>query len=895
MPIIGLLVLMCGILAGCKPEGDSDAFSVKVAAVGPSYVDLAISGPQVMEMAYVIDTKEQLMNNPHLIFATGVNTIVKGGETYRISNGLEDDTQYYLYVVAKLDEMNFSDILTVPFKTTKFNLSELVTVLNVTPDGYSVRLTVPESVKNSPDMAKGGRAIRYAQSCLMMYNYSKMAGTDDYSNLLYNGGWYTHEDKTILFSEETNWYETDYDYDGDGQNDLDYRYNPISPGEPVVFLAGEFEYMEDPEKNPEYEHDVFYYPAAWPAGYYLPMIDGSYYSRPKQNSVNIVEDINLAQPLDEYWTGAFQRKIFRVAVPEPMDEKVNIEVSDIGPVNARVTFLPDEGVEMYALAIMDDATYNQVLGLVNGRKDYLQWAITSYFGAFTFGSMAAEGPIAVDLTDIFYNVPSESQIHVLATAMGNSAGSRQSFTETSFYTTAKVLDAPEVVVTAVQDKVTPNKAVFNVKCTSKDTAPLKSAYYAANYKRDFLLLTNGETSYFDIAAGNYPFNADELALINSDEGLTMEIPSVDGETTRLVVVGYNAENTPNNLNYEFIEECPAVADCTTPYLDIKQPWVNTDDYADLCGEWTMTATLTNVGNQKFTHKSKLVISRHSEDQGVLAFDYPETLPQEVYDLYAKQDTPVSAEQVDAYYAEFKEYAERFGQYRLQDQNKLLCLGWFDLDTYNRLDAMSPYDLFVSETYSSVDVSSNFYDFGPKWYIEFNKNADGSVSMCAPVDNNFLPPASNYTVPFYFGGYDNISTYMFLYGQDGFTPSFPIERSTDAKGNPVLTVKPIVHDGGKFYPNMIGVDASMGGYIFENPVISDIVITKGWTETASQSFVPVGGNVPLRGEFPAVVVKPMTKLTAPVQYKKIEGSVMTLDKFHENADRLFEQMRKQQNN
>jgi hypothetical protein len=39
---------------------------------------------------------------------------------------------------------------------------------------------------------------------------------------------------------------------------------------------------------------------------------------------------------------------------------------------------------------------------------------------------------------------------------------------------------------------------------------------------------------------------------------------------------------------------------------------------------------------------------------------------------------------------------------------------------------------------------------------------------------------------------------------------------------------------------------------------------------------------------------MTRLTAPVKYNEMEGSVMTLDKFKANADRLFENLKKQNN-
>ena len=43
------------------------------------------------------------------------------------------------------------------------------------------------------------------------------------------------------------------------------------------------------------------------------------------------------------------------------------------------------------------------------------------------------------------------------------------------------------------------------------------------------------------------FTAEEIAKINSDEGLELAIASIDGETTRVAVLGYNDEYTPNDL------------------------------------------------------------------------------------------------------------------------------------------------------------------------------------------------------------------------------------------------------------------------------------------------------------------------------------------------------------
>ena len=884
-----VVAMVASVVTGCNKDKNKSSFSVTVKEVGPGYVDLYVTSPQpVIDLAYDLSTTEKVVTNKVSLYAdakkNGRLVTAKNEDIVRISDGVDQDTKYFLYIVADLEE-DYSEIITLSFSTQPYNFDELLTVVSTNYDGYKMHITVPESTK------KAGNAIRYNQCCLMMYNYSKASGNDDYFSLLYNAGACTEKDVTLVYSEDANWYQTDEDADGDGVLDWENYYNPISPGEPVVFVAGEFSWMDSSLDSLDVQSG-FQYPSGWPSGYYMPLLDHSYYSGGKSQSMVGVMDLELPHKLDSYWTGAFQRKILMSRQPGLLDAKVDIEYLNVGPVDATVRFTPQEGVEQYAFGIMDAGTYNEMMDLLLDNEDYLQWAITSYFAAYTLGTGSASGPMQVQLSDIFYDVPSETDIHVFVTAMGDVYGSTQSFNRAKFTTTAKVLDAPVITVEPLLSKTTPTVAAFLVK----SNMPLKSASYGANYVRDWKLAVNSKKSYYDLV-GN-AFSADDIDKMCSDKGLEVLIPSVDGEVTRLVVVGYNEENTPNNLNYEIIEQCPAVADVTTPYVDPK-PYISTDLFEKLCGEWTATATLYN-GTKRFTHKSKIVISRHSDEDGVLAFDdYPAVLPDSVYTIYKqslkKEDMKEVKEIVDGYYADFLKRIREFGQYRLQDQNRLLCLGWLNKDSFNRLDAQSPYDLFISKNYSSVDVSSIFFDFGPKWYIEVSKDKDGNISLAAPVDASFLPPAANWAAPFYFGGYDPESTYMFLEGNGkGYVPEFPIELKDDD----TFVMKPLVRTdeaaAGTYYPNMVGINQSTSGYIFENPVVSEIKFTRGWTEEKGKTQSSVGfsrGNVQVEADAPSGVIKPMTRFDSVVEYKTIQGSVMTVDKFKANADKLMESLKK----
>lgn len=878
LPLMCLMAVFCGMLVSCD-ETKNGKFSVSVQEVGSSYVDLVFTGPEAVEIAYVLDTKEQIMNNPSVIFKSGEELTVSGGDVVRITNGITENTKYYIYLVAKIDAQNYSDIYTLSFETSGFDFDELVTILDRAHDGYRVRLTLPQSTLDA------GNAIRWSQCDLMMYNYMKK---DDSFSLLYNGGSTTNaavKDTTIVYSEDINWYVTEEDYDGDGELDIDYIYNPISPGEPVVFIAGEFAWMED---DPKWETEYYLFPSGWDPGYYRPLVDEDYFRNggASQSSVGIMEDLTIESPQDSYWEGAFQRKVLRVEEPALLDGGVDVQLVEATPVNLALEFYPDENVTQYAVGVFDDSMYEELLKLVNGREDLLQWAITSFFAAYTFGTRVAEGDVRMELTSFYYQdaIAENSNYHVLVTAMGDNMATSQSFQKFTFQTTERVKDAPEIVVTKDEANTTPYKAAFNIKCTTAaEGNPVTECYYAANYLRDWLLSINSGSTYFGIIAGNKAysyFSQDELEKINSAEGLDIFIPSLDGETTRLAVLGYNDEYTPNDLtSFKYIEDCPAVADCTTPYTDPK-PYVDPALYTDLAGVWTATATLENAeGTKTFEHQSKITIAAD-------LYDYPETLSNEVYKLYEKSD--FDKEEVDAMWYEFKQLAKEITEERLENQNRLVGIGWLDKDSYNRLDARTPYDLFVATDYTSVDVSSLYNDYGPKWYLEASKDENGKVVYSIPVDSNFLPPASNWSVPFYLGAMEPDNYVTFLYGE-GWTPAFPVTVSEDRN---TIIISPIEREGVDYYPNMIGIDNTMLQTLLENPVVSEVVLTRGWDgDDKTQSSVRTSSvkSVQAKGNFPSTVYKSRTRLEAQKELEVVEGNIVTVEQFKANADRLVERL------
>ena len=211
--------------------------------------------------------------------------------------------------------------------------------------------------------------------------------------------------------------------------------------------------------------------------------------------------------------------------------------------------------------------------------------------------------------------------------------------------------------------------------------------------------------------------------------------------------------------------------------------------------------------------------------------------------------------------------------------------------------MSPWDLFKDEKYSGVDVKTLFSDFGPKMFIEVSKSkVTGLDSLSITADMYFLPPAAYWSVPFYMAGYANKETNntVFYYSQNGYYAAplvFPVELSSDKQE---LTIKPLTDEAGeKYYPNLIGSDPTTSMYILDYPIISDVKLTKGWTETSSskvsaKSAAPSVSVNPV-GDVPVIVYKSMTRFEDnPVQVRKVEADVMTVEKMNSNMERYVKE-------
>lgn len=838
---ICMSVMIAGLFVGCGPDnvtpvepddpevekpGPGPAvdpnvgdFALEVKSVAADCVELLVTAPAEVEIAYQVVSEETLIS-PAVLFKDTKNSTfvtVTPGQTLKVTANVEQDATQYLYAAAKLNDKNYSALVTVEFTTPAYEFDELITIVDTYLDGYKAHITFPQ------ETLEREHAIRVASMPLAWYNFmTSTQGTDaiDLQAIASQGDPYRghlFRDSTIVWNDDN---VVLLDKFGDpviDENGEMYDiHEPMAPGEPTIIFAGECRYG-----SKEDFADV--------VGYYQPERDSwsvPYYDRANRK-----------------WLGAFQKKTFFTKEPTLCDATVTVDIpeDEIEVTDAMVYFTMDEGVSRYFYMILDNSTYNQLLGTyLDGHEEWFQWFLTSYIAFFEWGIYPLTEDHSVNAAAGFVEpLTGGETYHVLVTVMGDDRGATQRFIHKTFTAKEKTKRAPVIDVKAVENG-DPYLATFNIKAPNKDVV---GAYWACNYAREFELMFNAKYTYADILKGNYSFTSEEIAQINSDEGLEVSSPTLDGEVTRFAVYGCNDEYTFNYVDDE--KEGAGWADYHAPMAEKKAP-VNSPLLETLQGEWTATATIMakekleddSVVSYNVEHSSKIVISS-------AAPEVPAYLDESVYDLYPKK----TKDDVDGMFEELGDLTDQFTEYRLEGQNRLLCNGFIDFDYYKnpgRLTYRTPYDLFVATNYNSLDVPMIMNDFGPKWFMEVL--ADGSVIV--PFDSMYLPPMHRWPgYPFYVGA---VSGEYAVIDATKEVPGFPVEVSAD--GN-TITIKPIVAGGQNCYMNAVG-NAPDGLEIIAS-VISEIVLTRGWTEPEQPEAVPAAA--PARLKAVTFDGKPVSKL------------------------------------
>ncbi len=868
------------VFTGCQEKLKGDEFSLSVQEAGADFVKLAVTASRPMEIAYKVTTKAQLVT-PAVLFKTGEVIEVADGDVIELREGIQQDTHYYIYAVARFDETTYSERISLEATTTKYEFNELITIVETYLDGYKAHITVPQETKDR------NHAIRAGSMPLSWYylmTSSKGQTTVDVQAIASNGNPYEGHmftDSTIVLNDKN---VILLDEKGnpvlDENNEQIDIHDPIVPGEPTILIAGETYYGTPEEFN-------------YVVGYTAPTKDSW--------------SVPYFDPEKREWLGAFQKKEFFTKEPALCDATVEIDIpeDEITVTDAMIYFEMSEDAYSYFYIVLDNSTYNQILSTyLNGNEDWYRWFLTSYIGFYEWGIFPETENIAVNAASSFVEpLTGGETYHVLVTVFGDEDGATQRFIHKTFKAKDKTKVAPVIEVTAIESS-DPYTATFNIKAgadSKGNVQPIMGAYWVCNYARDFELMFNADYTYATLLKNmGWTFSSEEIAQVNSPEGLTVTFPTLDGEVTRFAAYGCNDEYTFNVIDEE---HTAGWADCKSPLAESVAP-VSSELFTLLEGDWTASAKLRAMQQEPdgsiltyhVDHKSKINISASAPE-------LPATLDESVYGLYAgtPEKPGKSKEDVDNMFEELKELSDLFTESRLVGQNRLLCSGFMDFDPaapqlgVNRLEFRSPYDLFVATDYSSVDVSQLIYDFGPKWFLQIQE--DGSVIV--PFHSMMLPPMSNWPgYAFYTGG---VADGMAFYDSNESYPGFPVEISDDLN---TITIKPIVLNDGAtdyyYYMNAIGV-SQQGGLEIISTVITDIVLKRGWTETAAasskvacsasaNSVTAINMDGSYVNELPkAVVCKSMTEFKAqelPSYTRKEKANVVTKEMVDETSAKIL---------
>ena len=743
---------------------------------------------------------------------------------------------------------------------------EGATLIDTRSNGIVVHMEIPATV------IEKGNAVRWNRACLPMYNMMKMQGAADAEFLVTNGGLYLTESTDIFIDEE-------HSAVIDPETGEEYVIgDPLCPGEPVVFMAGEFSWGES-----EY---------GWGEGYYNWLFD---YDRFLDEMMGGGGMLMSAKPgvvcginPDEakYWTGYYQTELYYTKKPMNFEGDVKYEVVDITPIEATVRFTPDPSVKRYCVMFMDDPTYNEMLlPMLDNNTDYLQWFTTSYFAFMQMGVMAFEEPVDLNLSEWAGELEPGMKFQVCVVAMGDVDGSMQNYSQYEITMPERTMPAPVIKTTAIKNPNTgiddPFQVWFNIKAVEGVVADLK---FAANYERDFEYMLKNGYDYFSLVdqMGNAVSHTD-LDKVNSPEGLNVVFDVRPYSRFILSAVGYNEERLGSEASWALTtsSDLPASERVESNYFNTLQ------------GDWTASAILSHYDYSTSTWVADAEPTKFKISISNGVKDYPEVLPEEVYALY----NGIPREEVDAMYQIFKERAEIYDT-RLRQQNCLQLCG-FGYDPKGRLDYKSPYDLFTSDTYSASGNEGLFEDFGPKWYLKVN--ADGSLSV--PINVNFMNPLCAWGTQ-----YGRKDTYYVVgMGETDFvgmtqTPQekwyeFPVNVSAD--GNTV-TILPIVHNNNEgvetnYYPSVMNYMQSFRP-IDSGKIVSEITLTKGWSEPApaqvnrhftyaTEAVEALNGAKMIEKNYSTLVRTVMNKNARPI--KEVKSTQLVGKKFVAKMDQLLE--------
>lgn len=821
-----------------KTEMRDPVLTAKVVegSVEATTASFEVTTDNISRIAYIVEKYNANSNTPKVpvVFATGTVLKVANGTTTIDLAQLSPNSEYVIYIAGEIagrDEFFENLVVLNGIKTTDF--ADQIRIYDIGYRGFKVDLKV------DPEVKAKDHVIKYGLTDLVMWSNSYFGGLMNNATGGQSCGAAINLNDTAYhnYIQES----TTFDF---ADSRYEYMFDPMVPGQPEVVMFGEFKYGDIEQFM------GWTYGGTAGLGYYIPLFSWNNFNSDWARRKDPWTVLNEA----DYWTGFFHKEIVVTQQPDALPAE-DLEVTyTTSPKDAVLTFkVNNPEIQRIALMILEEDNYHTLMPYLFNNTDYLQWFATSYTGmfavsAYTFDPWYTEkgdetgGISTMKLSEYFYELRRDYNYRVFVVGLGGDFdgdgyldGNKQCYKTMEFKLPNATKPDPKVIITPAEDLITSDKIVFNIK-TEDPNNQIVDAVYAVNTRKEFERsgYTLDEIMNMNSAYVDYHFSGMMLNQTNGANGYNFEIGAAPGEELGIAIMAINDEGS------KYISE---VVYATAKDLEAPER-VEHEYFESLKGSWTATATVLTT-EQVDEETTKMVTVQRSCEVTVGDVEYPESLSQEIYDIYAKYGH--SAEVVDAHFEQFKAAADNFNE-KTRAFNRILMNGFnFEDSSKPYFNYSSAFELFYSTTYSGDSAASMVKDFGPKWYLEIA--ADGTVT--APFNAAYFEPMSSwyydtqslyesYLMGYYFDpeNYNvenNVLVGYFGSSEGGYQNGhFPVEVSED--GN-TITVKPLVYtytyEGQQysytFYPTSC-INYGSGSY---DPleICSEIVLTRNTAAAA----------------------------------------------------------------
>ncbi len=667
------------------PETQIPALNVTVKSVEGQSATLVISTTLATDYAYVISDDPSVVAMPSEdLFSTGKRGTITSAATELVIEGLNFDTSYKVFLVAKYEmdnpdtdivenpeELEFSDVYELTLATQKID-----SVIEILP---STNSTISFKINVAAGDTIGVRALSFHE-----YQLWRNLGLTD---ALILGGELASGDRSYYTEtqvvEFVGWesYETG-------------AVVGLNPREMVRLVVGEVEVEFNEYAGGEMMTALF-----------------------DLNGYNSVANPNE----DDYWLTEYHAVELTAVLP-PAESSSKVDVVEVSSTISSATFklTPDPAIKSYNHIFVTEGEWD-LLNEWFGYEGALYWC-EHYSQELTEPTEITVQPLDQD-----------RGYKLVVQGREDSDGMVQSTAVVDFKAGVATKGAPEFVVTpiAIEGVAAPWEVAFNIKCTTNDAS---SVIFLCNEATEWdnALYQGIEYSTILLDYGTPETATDVISAVNSAEGYDIIFGTWESTTSRLVVMGQNDEGTYNDPD---LSGSTAVAESTSARIQDAER-VESPLFDELAGNWLAKAYIFESEMNGTVH-SYVKAENPIYSQVVIGSStpYSSSTPSALYSKYSH----LSDEEVDVLFEEFKQGAEDFAG-KVRGQNRVLGTG-LDFSTIEDAPTVyiSPEEALLSESYpTSYRPSDIYYDFGPKWYLQIDQS--GEITL--PISNRFVTPLIN---------------------------------------------------------------------------------------------------------------------------------------------------------